>query len=175
MSEETSNSTTFRIVVSQLRILNVAGHNLLALLNELGQLCVEMEGLAISRHGVIKPIGYLPSDRLRFYSFHKPCLYRSDQAHACLIEGSRSDLENRINAARAAGALINQHNLPYPILGFGKNSNSVVSTLIRVMGLQEPLRLSHGAPFAPGQGKILLNDVTIARLQEEFHIAPISD
>ncbi|TDR79838.1 hypothetical protein [Paludibacterium purpuratum] len=172
MTEQTTQPPTFRIVLSQLRILRQAGHNMLVLLDDTGCLHREIEGLATSRSGKIKPIGYLPSDRLRFYAFDKPYLYRPQQAHACLIEGQRDDLENRIDAACAAGKIIDLHNLPYPFMGFGKNSNSVASTLIRVMGLAAPEHLPGGACVMPGQGEMVLDDATIAHIQAEYHITP---
>jgi hypothetical protein len=164
-----------RIVESQLSILTFAGHNMLVLLDSAQQVHMEINGLATSEDGEIKPIGYLPSDRLKCYFFDKARLYKPGQVQACLIQGNREELKNRIDAAVEAGNQINAHNLPYPFLGIGPNSNSVASTLIRVMGLQEPEDLLGGASIMPGVGGMLLDDGTIAAIQSQFQIEPVRE
>jgi hypothetical protein len=164
-----------RIVESQLSILTFAGHNMLVLLDSAQQVHMEINGLATSEDDEIKPIGYLPSDRLKCYFFGGAHLYKPDQVQTCLIEGSREELKNRIDAAVEAGNQINAHNLNYPIFGFGPNSNSMASTLIRVMGLQEPERLPGGASIMPGAGEMLLDGATIAAIQSQFQIEPVRD
>lgn len=161
---------SYRIVESQLPLLGgLGGHNMIVLLDGAGKLLYELDGLATGIDGKIKPVGYLPSDRLKVYAFSRATFYAPDQAHRVLLQGSADDLLNRVNAARAAGEAINQLDLPYPFLGLGKNSNSVASTLIRVMVLVEE-DIPGAARFTPGRGEWVLDDETIARIQDEFHL-----
>ncbi|WP_051229126.1 hypothetical protein [Paludibacterium yongneupense] len=159
---------TCRIIESQLPLLGkLGGHNLLVLLDGAGKVLCELDGLATSRDGRIKPVGYLLSDRLKVYAFARATFHAPTQAHAVLLEGSRTALENRFDAARAAGEAINRRDLPYPLLGLGKNSNSVASTLIRAMALDEP-DLPGNARFTPGRGRLLLDQETLAGIQDTF-------
>jgi hypothetical protein len=168
-------SPAFSIVESQLPLgNNFAGHNMLVLLNSEKQVCTEIHGLATDQNGAVKPVGW-PPDRLQCHFFDRRYLYEQNQAQACLINGSHEELKKRIDAAREAGRLINEQNLPYPLFGVGKNSNSMASTLIRVMNLQEPERLPGGAKFLPGQGTMLLDEVAIGEIQRQFNVNTVSE
>jgi hypothetical protein len=86
--------------------------------------------------------------------FPSPRLYRSSQPQAVVFDGTEAATMDRWQAVRRAIEAINALNLGYPILGAGRNSNSLTSTLIAAMGLAEPL--IPGARRAPGQGRLLL-------------------
>lgn len=64
-----SQSGNYRIVKSQLPLVGgLGGHNFIAVLDPSGKVVHELNGLATSKDGAIKPIGYLSSDRLKVYS-----------------------------------------------------------------------------------------------------------
>ena len=156
--------TTQHIVLAQFSILGLFSHHLLVLLDGEGVVLEEINGLATSRAGRIKPIGYLPSDRLRVHHFRDAYLYQPQQRHALLASGSAEQLARHWQAALAAGEAINALNLGYPILGVGPNSNSVASTLIACMGLEEPAIV--GGKWAPWRGVRLLSAAQIAVIRD---------
>lgn len=153
-----------RIVLAQYSILGLFGHNLLVLLDTDGQVLEELDGLATSRQGQIKPVGYLPSDRLKVYRFTRPYLFQSQQRQVELHSGSAHEVAQRWHAALAGAEAINALNLGYPILGVGKNSNAVTSTLIACMGLTEPTIA--GGKWAPWRGAQVLAAQQIAAIRE---------
>lgn len=69
-------SGNYSIVEAQLPLIGgLAGHDLLVVLDSNGNVVGEMDGLATGSNGQIKPIGYLPSDTLKTYSYKsKPCM-----------------------------------------------------------------------------------------------------
>ena len=85
-----------------------------------------------------------------------------------------------MRAALDAQKLINDQNTGYPLLGFGEtnrtrgisNSNAVISTLVRVMRVDE-----EPAPrdFPPGHREVLLNRDQINAIREKYRIAPTLD
>ncbi|ALR06385.1 hypothetical protein XFHB_05505 [Xylella fastidiosa] len=162
MKSENDNAD-YSIILSQLRIARLLGHNLLVLKDNSGKLISEIDGLATSKNGETKPVGYLPSDRLKAFEFKSAFLYESSQAQIALINANKEICLNKWNVALNAITLINTKNLPYPIFGLGKNSNSVTSTLIRCMDLHEPQIPSGG--IAPFSGEILLSEAEIEKLQ----------
>jgi hypothetical protein len=154
------------ILISQYPLLRVCGHNLLVLVDEAGTVIAELDGLATSKKGAIKPIGYLPSDRLKAYQFTGPYLYRHQQPKAVLYSGCRVQVEKRWQAAVRGKEAINDLALAYPFLGLGRNSNSVTSTLIACMGLEAvPMP---GARPAPGQRQRVLPREMIAVIRNEM-------
>src|SRR5262249_28386651 len=129
----------YRIFEAQLPLVGgLGGHNLLVVVDPDGRVIGELDGLATGADGKVKPIGYLPSDRLKIYPYPGANFYRSDFARTELASGDQTTIMNLWNAARAAGESINALDLQYPFLGMGQNSNSVASTLIAAMGLTEP-------------------------------------
>lgn len=154
----------WQIRVVQYAILGLFSHNLLVLLNESGTLLEELDGLATSAAGRIKPVGYLPSDRLRVHRFAAPFLFQPSQRQALLFEGSEAMVRQRWQAAVRGGEAINALNLAYPFLGLGPNSNSVTSTLIACMGLTEPAIV--GGKWAPWRGVQVLAAQQIAAMGE---------
>lgn len=63
-----SQSGNYRIVKSQLPLVGgLGGHNLIAVLDPKGNVVHELNGLATSKDGKIKPIGYLPSVNSSLY------------------------------------------------------------------------------------------------------------
>lgn len=63
------NTGNYKIVKSQLPLIGgIAGHNFIAVLDPNNRVIHELNGLATSKDGEIKPIGYLPSDKLYVYN-----------------------------------------------------------------------------------------------------------
>jgi hypothetical protein len=158
----------YRIVKAQLPLIGgLAGHNFLALIDPDGNVIGELHGLATGADGRPKPIGHLPSDELRGYDdqhFYKPGF-----AQAELASGDQADIMNRWHAGRAVLDKINAHNIHYPRMGLGQNSNSFANTLISGMGLTErPMR--GGAPVMPGARSMLLDDKDIQDIRRQFNI-----
>ena len=165
----------YRIVESQLPLLGgLGGHNLLALLDANGNVISELDGLASTPSGEILPIGFIPFyHRLTTRETLGGLFYDSGNPQATLFTGSSQDVTIRWNAAVATANAISSRDLFYPPLGFGDNSNSVASTLIRAMGFTEPQL--PGVPFyrfTPGTGISLLDDVQLINIQQTFGILP---
>jgi hypothetical protein len=160
----------YRIFEAQLPLVGgLGGHNLLVVVDPDGRVIGELDGLATGADGKVKPIGYLPSDRLKIYPYPGANYYRPDLTKAELASGDRTTIMNLWSAARAAGERINALDLQYPFLGMGQNSNSVASTLIAAMGLAEPA-MPDSAPIVPGARSILLDPRAIRDIQRQFNI-----
>ncbi|HVY87609.1 MAG TPA: hypothetical protein VG942_01980 [Hyphomonadaceae bacterium] len=154
----------------------------------------QLNGLASwwdGQHWRHKPIGYLRTDRLRGYDTQThPRTYLpingaalgSRSIASAVDRGSVRILADKLSAAdveiRLAPALAALHainsltegpeggsGLPYPFLGFGPNSNSFFSTLLRAMQLEEP-RFSRPARLAPGAGKLLLSHQALDNIRQ---------
>lgn len=128
-----------------------------------------------------KPIGYLRTDRLRGYdTLVHPRTFLPVNGAALgsravgqgLERGavrvladklSEADVHARLAPALEAMTRINALSegpeggagLPYPFLGFGPNSNSFFSTMLRAMEFEEPA-FARPARIAPGAGQLLL-------------------
>lgn len=128
-----------------------------------------------------KPIGYLSSDRLRGYDTQahprtfmpiNGCAPGSRAIRDAIGAGairplaqglSAAEVETRLAPALEAMRRINALSegpeggagLPYPFLGFGRNSNSFFATLLHVMGFDVPV-FAQPARIVPGAGKLLL-------------------
>jgi hypothetical protein len=137
-----------------------------------------------------KPIGYLASDRLRGYDTQahprtflpingvqpgQRSLLRALETGAAPVLAdrlSKADVEHVLAPALAALTRINALSkgpeggagLPYPFMGFGRNSNSFFSTLLRVMDVPEPA-FARPAVIVPGAKSLLLplNDIAAIR------------
>ena len=181
--------TGWAILAAELRIpweSALAAHRLIVVANPEGAAIRQLNGLAswfdhargAWRH---KPIGYLPSDRLRGYdtSFHRQTWMPingvaagswrlaaaiASGAARVLADGfSEAELAARLAPALEALRRINALSpgpeggagLPYPFLGFGPNSNSFFSTLLAVMDFAEPA-FARPTLLAPGAGAMLL-------------------
>jgi len=150
----------YSIVKSQFPIFGTGGHNVIVALDPRGNQLGEINGEAMSADGkTVKPIGFLRSDRLKVNSYANK-YYRPEYSQTTLFTGSRDEVMDRMRAAQACGKEINDLNLPYPFLGFGKNSNSVFSTLAACMGLEDK-PLPKSMPVTPGEGQLLLQPETI--------------
>lgn len=164
---------TYKIVKSQLPLVGgLGGHNLLILKDDKNNVIGELDGLATDKDGKIKPIGDSPTDTLKVYHYNQPAYYHHDQSQVTLFEGDKDAALKLWNTAREAGSEINKKNLPYPSLGFGTNSNSVASTLIKSMGLNEE-KIPDDAWFTPGQGTVVLEPSTIQRIQQNNNLTPV--
>jgi hypothetical protein len=174
----------YRIAQAQLPLLNgIAGHNFLVLLDPNGEIVGELHGMARDAKGKLKSIGNMPDDRLKSAEYpgdiEKPPingpLYQPHFAQAELASGDQATIMNLWNAAKAAGAKLNERDIQYPWMGLGPNSNSFASTLIAAMGLNEPPMVG-SAPIMPGARHMLLDPRAIQDIQRQFKIgAPRSE
>lgn len=165
----------FSIVESQLQLVGgLGGHDLLILKDPEGRILGELDGLATGADGNIKPIGYLSSDTLKFYSFDGRYLYSDSQPQQTIYSGDLEDVLSRWNAAIDAGEEINKLNLPYPFMGLGDNSNAVASTLIAAMGINETA-VPGSAAIMPGRGSILLPKELLDQIRDNNNISGAKD
>ncbi|MDZ4759966.1 MAG: hypothetical protein SGJ21_02710 [Alphaproteobacteria bacterium] len=137
-----------------------------------------------------KPIGYLKTDRLRGYDTlahpHTwlpphgvipgsrqlgPAIERGDVrvlAGGLTEPRLKASLDAALEAIRRINALSDGpeggSGLPYPFMGFGRNSNSVYSTLLSAMGFTEPAFL-RPARLNPGAGALLLPKADIEAIR----------
>ena len=127
-----------------------------------------LEGLATGADGAVKAIGRVRSDSIRFYDRGLAYEWRLGLALAppqTLFAGGEDETRARVAVALAAGAAINARDLGYPPWGVFRhlaregrrgrglaNSNAVISTLVRAMGLAR----ERPSLFAPGAGVRLL-------------------
>jgi hypothetical protein len=176
------------------RNTNLAAHRMIILADARGVAVRQLNGLAswfdrAAGRWRSKPIGYLWTDRLRGYDTdeHRDTYMPIHGAEAgtwriggalergqvqALASGTKASIEARLSSALAAMRRINAlsdgpeggSGLPYPFLGFGRNSNSFFSTLLSAMGLEEP-RFPHPARLSPGAGALLLPEAELARLR----------
>jgi hypothetical protein len=138
------------------------------------------------RHWRHKPIGYLWSDRLRGYDTKthprtfmpiNGCRPREwlvgpavkSGAMTALADGlSPQEVDARLAPALEALRRINALSegpeggagLPYPFMGFGRNSNSFFFTMLSAMGFAEPA-FANPAWIVPGRGRLLLPGAAI--------------
>lgn len=183
--------TTWSINAAELRIprrSRFAAHRMIVIGDPRGQAVRQLNGLAswYDREAKIwrnKPIGYLPSDRLRGYDTKThprtfmpingaagPAWRLAPAIEAgamrVLADGLTAEaVEQRLAPALAAIARINALSegpeggagLSYPFMGFGRNSNSFFSTMLHVMGFDEPV-FANPAWIVPGARLNLLPD-----------------
>jgi hypothetical protein len=196
MSEWTLAAAELRIPWNS----DFAAHRMIILADASGFAVRQLNGLASWFDGPAgrwrsKPIGYLWTDRLRGYDtdahrdtympIHgaEPGTWRVDGALQrgqvqALAVGPKAEIDARIAAALAAMRRINAlsagpeggSGLPYPFLGFGRNSNSFFSTLLSAMGLEEP-RFARPARLNPGAGSLLLPEAELAMLRQSGNLA----
>lgn len=161
-----------------------AAHRMVVIADPAMNAVRQLNGLAswidagVWRH---KPIGYLMSDRLRGYdSAAHPrtfmpingCAPGSRAIGEAVKTGAMRVLADGLSAeqveAKLAPALValkrinalsegpeGGAGLPYPFLGFGRNSNSFFSTMLRAMRFEEPV-FANAAWLVPGRRGLLL-------------------
>lgn len=156
----------------------------------------QINGLASWRDGGrwrTKPIGYLPTDRLRGYdtALHPRTALPihgvppgSWTLAPAIASGATPILADKLTEADVAAILapglealkrINAlsegpeggSGVPYPFMGFGPNSNSFFSTLLRAMDFREP-RFARPARIVPGEGRLLLPAEVLAQIRTEL-------
>jgi hypothetical protein len=157
----------YTITISQLPIVGgTAGHNYIVLKD--GDTVVsEINGLATNALGHRIPVGTSDTDRLKVYEDSGGYFYRPSAPQSLVFSGSEAEALALWKRAQDAMSAMNALNLPYPPLGFNIfsptiNSNSVASTLLKVMGLAEP---SLGSRLTPGAGNVILSPSAIANIQ----------
>ena len=179
-----------------------ASHRMIVIADPSGRAVRQLNGLAswwdeaagTWRH---KPIGYLPSDRLRGYDskanprtympingseapnwFLAPAIVAG--AVRVLAENlSRDAVEARLAPALDALRRINSLSkgpeggagLPYPFLGFGRNSNSFFSTMLHAMDFEEPA-FAQSAVIVPGARRLLLPRESFPGSSRESRLSP---
>lgn len=161
----------YTIVQAQLPVAGLGGHNLLVIKDPNGKVIAEVDGLATGANGIPKPMGYLPSDTLKFHSFTGAEYYRESLHQTTLFSGTYTEVMQRWAAAKEAGERINDKDLHYPFMGLGRNSNSVASTLIKAMGLEEP-KNTGPALIMPGKGVILLEPEKVQEIWQHNGVSP---
>ncbi|MFT3726001.1 MAG: hypothetical protein QM773_20750 [Hyphomonadaceae bacterium] len=170
-----------------------AAHRLVVIADPAMNAVRQLNGLASWFDGEVwrhKPIGYLSSDRLRGYDTKAhPRTFMP--IHGCapgsrtirdaigsgairpLAQGlSAAEVEARLAPALEALRRINALSegpeggagLPYPFLGFGRNSNSFFATMLDAMGFAAPL-FAEPARIVPGAGRLLLPQDVLAGLR----------
>jgi hypothetical protein len=134
----------------------LAGHRMIGM-EERGHIARLLHGLATAKDGRIKPIGYLPSDRLVVYEWRQ-----GRRGYLPMRRATRVTLDDdpaRIEAAWERGleamARLNALTLGYPFMGLGANSNSVFVTLLAAMGYPPP-PVPNGGFLVPGLRRQLL-------------------
>ena len=163
-----ADTGNYKIVKSQLPLIGgMAGHNFIVVLDPNNRPIHELNGLATSQDGEIKPIGYLPSDRLRVYNEQeaKMRFYHPSQNQEIVFEGSYEEVMHKFNLGYEIGQEINRRNPSYPILGLGPNSNSVASTLLRGMNLKDP---DLGMALTPGENSLLIPEEELKRIRQNW-------
>ncbi|MEP7209464.1 MAG: hypothetical protein ABI740_01395 [Alphaproteobacteria bacterium] len=196
-----SGMTGWAILAAELRIpweSAFAAHRLIVVANPDDDAARQLNGLAswLDRGAAAwrhKPIGYLPTDRLRGYDTHAhrqtwmpingvasgswrltPAI--ATGAARVLADGlSEADVAARLAPALEAMKRINALSvgpeggagLPYPFLGFGRNSNSFFSTLLAAMEFDEPT-FARPAFLAPGAGSLLLPQSALDEIRARY-------
>ena len=170
----------YKIVKMQLPIVGgIAGHNFIVMLNDKNQVIGELHGLATKNEcnevgePIVKPIGYLPSDRLKFHKIDGEYFYNENYPQQTVFEGTEAEVRAKWEMAIGSGWAINRKDLRYPILGVidvfespfngPENSNSVASILLKTMGLDDPhleWRLT------PGEKKQLLTEDELKAIRD---------
>jgi hypothetical protein len=172
---------------------DIAAHRMLVIVDPQLNASRQFNGLASWHDGQTwrcKPIGYLSTDRLRGYdTATHPRTFMpingiapgsravapaiESGAMRVLAEGlSEADLAARLVPAIEAMKRVNALSkgpeggagLRYPFLGMGPNSNSFFSTLLHVMGFDEPA-FARPARLVPGAGGLLLPKDVLAELR----------
>lgn len=180
-----------------------AAHRMIVIADPDGNAVRQLNGLASWYDGAAKcwrhkPIGYLPSDRLRGYDTKShPRTYMpvngsvgprwniaaavaAGVARTLAGDLVREDMELRLTPALEALRRINALSegpeggagLPYPFMGFGRNSNSFFFTLLQAMGFDEP-RFSNSAFVVPGARRLLLPAEAVAGLRPQATVTPL--
>lgn len=148
----------------------LAGHNLIVVKNDAGDVIKEFDGLAADQNGNLKTIGYLSTDKLVVKEFNGAVYYQPNQAQQVVFSGTLQEVMSRVSAAEACANQMNANNMEYPFLGIGKNSNSVGSTLLKCMGIVET-PIPGSASVMPGVGDILLPQSFIDQVKAANSIA----
>lgn len=133
-------------------------HNYYVIKDPDGKVIIELHGLATSKNGKVKIIGYLPSDKIRFHEFKGNKFYdpSNPPRTQVVFTGSYAAVMKKVSNAQKVGKYINSLNIPYPFLGIiGRkldNSNAVYRTLGYAMRVEAP----YLDGIKPGMGDILI-------------------
>ena len=196
--------TGWSINAAELRIprrSRFAAHRMVVVADPSGRAVRQINGLAswfdkeahAWRH---KPIGYLPTDRLRGYdSKTHPRTFMpingavlpdwnitpaiaTGAARVLADDLTRDEVEQRLAPALDAMRRINASSkgpdggagLPYPFMGFGRNSNSFFYTMLHVMRFEAPI-FANPAWIVPGARSLLLSPESFSGLSRESRLA----
>jgi hypothetical protein len=181
--------TGWTINAAELRIprrSRIAAHRMIVIADPSGRAVRQLNGLAswfdnelhAWRH---KPIGYLPTDRLRGYDtkthprtfmpingavlpdWNIAPAIATGAARVLTDDLTRDEVDLRLAPALDALRRINAlargpdggAGLPYPFMGFGRNSNSFFATMLHAMGFDHPT-FANSAWLVPGARWLLL-------------------
>ncbi len=181
--------TGWTINAAELRIprrSRIAAHRMIVIGDPSGRAVRQLNGLAswfdneahAWRH---KPIGYLPTDRLRGYDtkthprtfmpingavlpdWNIAPAIATGAARVLADDLTRDEVDLRLAPALEALRRINGLSkgpdggagLPYPFMGFGRNSNSFFATMLHAMGFDHPT-FANAAWLVPGARGLLL-------------------
>ena len=104
----------------------LAAHNYLAVFDPAGNVIHEFHGLATDKNGNPKPIGYLPSDRLKYWHVKESWYYKGtiEQTNEIpksreLFSGSYKEVKEKVEIFDEVGNYLNSQDLHYPFLGVG--------------------------------------------------------
>lgn len=197
--------TGWIIAAAELRIpwdTSFAAHRMVVIVNPRREAVRQLNGLAswYDRQGQRwrhKPIGYLPTDRLRGYDTQThprtfmpingaalgsrdvgPAIERG--AMRVLADGlSESAVATLLAPALEAMRRINAlspgpeggSGQPYPLLGFGPNSNSFFSTMLYAMSFERPV-FARPARIVPGARGLLLPRAELDKIKAALSPAP---
>jgi hypothetical protein len=157
--------------------LGPAVHGVVVVRDDAGRIFRWFEGLATDKNGFARSIGVLPSDTIKVYSGSGlPLNYDTTFPEQIAFEGPKAQVLAKFEAGEALKLLINRANIPYPFLGFigdNSNSNAVISTVFRAMGVEEPFP----DLWAPGRWRILVSEeelalISLKREVREFILGP---
>jgi hypothetical protein len=124
----------------------------------------------------LKPVGFLNSDKIKFKESVLSPNIDYTFPPKLLFQGTQQDVQALMELAEIAGSQINQKNIGYPPAGLFpseesrgvSNSNAVISTLLKAMGIADP----YPDLPAPGRGVILLSPQEINEIQESKGFSP---
>jgi hypothetical protein len=196
--------TGWTINAAELRIprrSRIAAHRMIVIADPSGRAVRQLNGLAswfdeeqhAWRH---KPIGYLPTDRLRGYDtkthprtfmpingavlpdWNIAPAIANGAARVLADDLTRDEVDLHLAPALDALRRINAlakgpdggAGLPYPFMGFGRNSNSFFATMLRAMGFDHPT-FANAAWLVPGARGLLLPAEAFSRSSQESRLA----
>ncbi len=103
----------YTIEATELSAAGVPIHNYYIVKDPDGNVIKELHGLATGQDGIPKPIGYLPTDQIKYHEYDNPRYYDVDNPprSEVVFSGSLEEVSERIGYAERAGSYIFNHRL----------------------------------------------------------------